>query len=114
VLTLPAAPTVEDLLSDPTQARILPIPALQAMLCRCVNLQAALLGALLAAGASRSEASSERDILIGVDRAAERLGVSKDWLYHRAHQLPFTVRQGRLLRFSTDGIARYIRSRQGR
>jgi predicted DNA-binding transcriptional regulator AlpA len=40
--------------------------------------------------------------------------MSKDWLYHHARQLPFTVRTGRLLRFSSHGIDRYIRTRQNR
>jgi predicted DNA-binding transcriptional regulator AlpA len=57
--------------------------------------------------------TSEPDRLLDVDAAAQRLGVSKDWIYRDAHQLPFTVHQDRLLRFSTAGIARYIRSWQG-
>lgn len=55
------------------------------------------------------------DTLLRVDEAAARLGTSKDWLYRHADQLPFTVRAGRRqLRFSSQGIDRYIRQRQGR
>ena len=55
------------------------------------------------------------DTLLRVDDAAARLGTSRDWLYRHAAQLPFTVRAGRRqLRFSSGGIDRYIRQRQGR
>jgi predicted DNA-binding transcriptional regulator AlpA len=57
----------------------------------------------------------DHDQLLSITVAAIRLGVSKDWLYRRAAKLPFTVRQGRLLRFSERGIEDYIRrlSRNG-
>ena len=58
-------------------------------------------------------AAEEPDSLIDVDAAAQRLSVSTDWIYRNARKLPFTVRQGRLLRFSTSGINRYIGRRQG-
>ena len=53
------------------------------------------------------------DTLLRVPDAAARLGTTTDWLYRHAKQLPFTVRQGRQLRFSSQGIDRYIRQRQG-
>lgn len=111
-ITPVAVPTLDDLAADPTRATALPPAVLQALLCQCTTLQTTLLGALLSAAATRTgQAAEEPDSLIDVAAAAERLGVSKDWLYHHAHQLPFRVQQGRLLRFSTAGIARYIRSR---
>lgn len=54
-----------------------------------------------------------RDRLINIDQAAEKLGVTKDWLYHHHKEYPFTVRQGKLLRFSELGIEEYIRTRRG-
>ena len=110
-----AVPTLDELAANPERATALPANVLQGLLCSCVSLQSALLGALLSASAdSNRRAAEEPDSLIDVDAAAQRLGASRDWLYHRARQLPFTVRQGRLLRFSTRGITRYIQARQGR
>ena len=106
-------PTLDELVAAPTRANALPATALHELLCRCAAVQTVLLGALLTASARAStDASAEPDRLLDVAAAAERLGVSKDWLYHHAHQLPFTVRQGRMLRFSSHGIDRYIRARQ--
>ena len=51
--------------------------------------------------------------LLKVKEAASRLDVSEDWLYHQASRLPFAVRLGpRQLRFSAEGIERYIRRRK--
>ena len=61
----------------------------------------------------RADTASEGHLLT-VEEAAERLGTSRDWLYRKAHKLPFTVRLGaRQLRFSSKGIDRYLRTRQG-
>jgi predicted DNA-binding transcriptional regulator AlpA len=55
------------------------------------------------------------DRLLTAEEAAARLAVAPDWLYRHADALPFTVRIGdRHLRFSTQGINRYIRERSGR
>jgi len=107
-------PTLDEVAADPTRASALPPVALQALLCRCLTVQTAVLGALVAASGRASDTPSEPDSLLDVPTAARRLGVSRDWLYRHAHQLPFTVRQGRLLRFSSHGIDRYIKARQNR
>ena len=73
-------------------------------------LQSALTARLLAA---LQPTAAGPDRLLDVDETANRLGVSTDWLYHHAKQLPFTVRIGRQLRFSADGITRYIEQRRG-
>ena len=49
------------------------------------------------------------DILVDVDKAAERLGVSRDYVYRNHHRFPFTRREGRSLLFSAQGIEKYIR-----
>lgn len=108
-------PTLDELAANPERTSALSIPAIEGLLCRCLTVQTALLGALLSASArAGSEVVSEPDRLIDVATAAERLGVSRDWLYRHSRQLPFAVRQGRLLRFSAHGLARYIKNRQGR
>ena len=43
--------------------------------------------------------------------AAQKLGRSPDWLYRHGSELPFVVRDGRLLRFSEQGIEEYIKRR---
>lgn len=111
---LTSLPSLDDVASDPARAHVLPANVLQGLLCRCVTLQTALLGALVATGSMPTDSMTEADSLIDVDAAAARLGMSKDWLYRQAKQLPFHVPQGRLLRFSSHGIDRYIRSRQSR
>jgi predicted DNA-binding transcriptional regulator AlpA len=54
------------------------------------------------------------DRLLGVEEAAELLGMADDTLYRKASTYPFTVREGRSIRFSRLGIEKYIRTRQGR
>jgi predicted DNA-binding transcriptional regulator AlpA len=51
--------------------------------------------------------------LLNVAEAAVKFGVKPDWLYRHHKNLPFTVRRGRLLRFSELGIEDYIRRRLG-
>lgn len=54
-------------------------------------------------------ASQRPDELLMVGQAAERLGLSVDYLYRNHSRLPFTRRMGRSLRFSSLGIDEYIR-----
>lgn len=47
--------------------------------------------------------------LLDVQAAAERLGMSADWLYRHARQLPFTRRVGRrAVKFDPEGLARWV------
>jgi excisionase family DNA binding protein len=66
---------------------------------------------LYAEGAPQQQ---EEDRLLEVEEAARRLAVSKDTLYRKARDLPFTVRIGGNVRFSAQGISRFIATRQGR
>ena len=49
------------------------------------------------------------DDQVSVEEAAQRLGVSTDYLYRNWKRLPFTRRMGRKLLFSSRGIDDYIR-----
>lgn len=61
---------------------------------------------------ARAPAEAE-DRLLTIDEAAERLGVTKDWIYHHSKKLPFAVRLGRkVLRFSAVKLERYIEARR--
>ena len=53
--------------------------------------------------------TQQHDELLGIDAAARRLGVSKDYLYRRHSELAFARREGRRLLFSALGIDQYIR-----
>lgn len=55
---------------------------------------------------------AQRDELLDVVAASERLGISKDRLYRRSSKYPFTRRDGRKLLFSANGIDAYIKSRR--
>lgn len=84
-----------------------------ALLSQVAALQSALAARLLSVQDHRQSGPSE-DRLLTVEEAASRLGTSEDWLYRHAPKLPFTVRLApRQLRFSSQGIERYLRTRQG-
>jgi hypothetical protein len=51
------------------------------------------------------------DERLDVAAAAERLGVSPDYLYRHAEEYPFTRRQGRKLLFSALGIEKHIQQK---
>jgi predicted DNA-binding transcriptional regulator AlpA len=55
------------------------------------------------------------DELLDVNETARRLAVSRDWVYRNGKVLPFAMRVGtRHLRFSSRGLDRWLRTRQGR
>jgi len=58
------------------------------------------------------KASSDR--LLTSEEAAKKLSVSADYLYRQARRLPFTVRIGKLVRFSEAGLDAWIRKRAGK
>ena len=52
--------------------------------------------------------AQQHDSLLGIEEAADRLGLSTDWLYRNSKKLPFTRRMGRKVLFSSIGINQYI------
>ena len=100
------------LVEDPTRVATVPPGRIPALLSQLSALQGAMAARLISA--DRDETVSTEDTLLTVDQAAERLGVSTDWLFRRSRTLPFIVRLGRHLRFSNRGIDRYLRNRTGR
>ena len=110
---LQSMPTLDELAAHPELAFELPRSALLALHTRVVVVLAAITGPLSSMDPDARRQISE-DHLLGVNEAAKRLSASKDWLYRHASRLPFTVRVGRQLRFSSVGIDRFIHSRQGR
>jgi excisionase family DNA binding protein len=64
-------------------------------------------------GAPMRGQSSQAERLLNVEQAAQRLGVSKDYLYRHRNGFPFTRRMGRKLLFSSSGIDLHIRQQDG-
>ncbi|MCI0404132.1 MAG: helix-turn-helix domain-containing protein [Acidobacteria bacterium] len=68
--------------------------------------------ARLASNANGHPTQAQPDELLTAEQAAQRLGVSVDALYRRK-DWPFRVSLGRRVRFSSQGMAKYIRQRRG-
>ncbi len=64
----------------------------------------------LRAVVARMNGRPPTDRLLTVEEAAQRLAVTPRWLYRHAEDLPFTVRLGRLLRFSERRIDSHLQS----
>jgi predicted DNA-binding transcriptional regulator AlpA len=104
-------PTLDELAANPERALDLSPSTAGAMLARLAGIQTVLLARLLAP----TEASADpEDRLLDVAEAAEKLHLSQTYLYRNHKRFPFTVRVGNSLRFSSAGIAKWIRTRQGR
>ncbi len=100
-------PTVAELIQDPAKAMTLPPETAKALWLDLLSLEKALaMRALMVV-----EKPHQEDRLLTVEQAADILGKTTDWLYRRADDLPFTIREGRLLRFSHNGIQKYIQAR---
>jgi hypothetical protein len=93
-------------LPAPDELASVPRSEIPALLCHLNSLAAALSARLLAE-------DNEPDELLDVAAAAQHLKVSESHIYHHAKHWPFTVRVGGKLLFSSRGIDRYLRSRQG-
>ena len=89
-------------------ARTAPIEGLPELIAQVEALKARLYARLTSASPA---SAAIRDRLLNVKEAAQKLGRSPDWLYRHGSELPFVVRDGRLLRFSEQGIEEYIRRR---
>ena len=112
----PPSTYLADLLTDPSKTEKVPPEAVPALLGEIECLRAKLWARMMIPSArGTGQASTEEDRLLIAQEAAKRLGASEDYLYRHADKLPFTVRIGpRQLRFSAQGIERYIRQRTGK
>ena len=55
----------------------------------------------------------EEDRLLDAEQASRLLSVSSDWLYRHSRKLPFTRKLGaKMLRFSSQGIQKYLATRK--
>jgi predicted DNA-binding transcriptional regulator AlpA len=63
------------------------------------------------AAGTQSDVSGQGARNLDVAEAATRLGISKDWLYRHASELPFALRIGRRLVFDSVALERWNRRR---
>ena len=91
-------------------AQTAPVDGLPDLIAQVEGLKARLYARL--AAPSPTPATS-MDRLLNIKEASQKLGRSTDWLYRHSSELPFVIRDGRLLRFSEQGIEEYIRRRMG-
>ncbi len=63
--------------------------------------------------AANQNGNHEGDKLLDAEEASKILSVSPDWLYRHGRQLPFTRKLApRVLRFSAQGIQKYLATRK--
>ena len=98
------------LVNDPSGIEAVPASQIPALLARLSSLQTAIAARLMVTG----EKTVETDNMLTIEQAAERLGVSADWIYRRSKKLPFIVRLGRNVRCSARELDRFLRNRVGR
>src|SRR5206468_11554579 len=84
------------LVEDPSRVATVPPGRIPALLSQLSALQGAMAARLISA--DRDELVSGEDTLLTVDQAADRPGVSTDWLLRPSRTLPFLVRPGPPLR----------------
>ncbi len=111
---LATVPDLAGISADPARVSDLPPEEIPALRGKLAELDTLLLGRWLQSGNGQSQTSADGDRLLNVVEAARKLGKSKDHLYRHADDYPFTVRDGRSLRFSEQGIEKFIRQRVGR
>jgi hypothetical protein len=76
-----------------------------------VQLTADELSALVQEAVKSALRSAPRDDkLLTVEEVCKALNVNPEWLYHNARKLPFVRKIGGMLRFSSNGLQRYIES----
>jgi hypothetical protein len=100
------------LLADPARLADVPPAELPALLAQVAAEQHRLAALGTAVAVRLLETSGNgADRLVGVEEAAERLGVTADWLRRRSG-LPFVVKLSEgVVRYSSRGIDHYIAAR---
>ena len=99
-------PSLDALVNDPDKVELLPLDMARVLWINLGSLER-VLELKLFMGLEKPR----EDRLLNIEEAAAILGKTKDWIYRRADRLPFTARDGRLLRCSNNGIQQYIRQK---
>jgi excisionase family DNA binding protein len=104
--------------ADPARIDAVPAAQLPDLLGAAEALRARLLARLMtlatAPAAPAANGNGKPDRLLSIDEAAERLGVSRRWVYRHADTLDFTRRLTATgpLRFSERGLERWKESKR--
>ena len=108
--------SLADLITNPSKTVDVPTEAVPPLLGEIECLRAKLWARMMTLPTrGPGYALTTEDRLLTARQAAQRLGMSTDYLYRHADELPFTVRVSPgQLRFSSQGIQRYIHQRLGR
>ena len=99
------------ILDDPASVGELAPQDIPGLLCQLAAVQSVLTARLLKTPANGA-GSLPNDVLVDVKEAAKRTGLSSSYLYRRP--LPFKVKEGGRVLFSSNGILAWIKKRQGR
>jgi hypothetical protein len=102
---------LDEIAGNPDLVRSISPEAAAELILKCAAVQSAL--ATVVYQANTATAPAQRDELLTVAEAADRLSLSTDYLYGNSSDLPFTVRIGSAVRFSSNGIDDFIRKRRG-
>ena len=115
VSNLGPVPKLSELLEHPERVSALPLEAIPDLRGELARLDTLLqMRVAMAQNNGQGEHPAGGDRLLDVEEAARKLGKSRDYLYRHAGKYPFTVRDGHSLRFSEQGIEKFIRQRMGR
>jgi hypothetical protein len=116
---MPDRASLAALLADPTRAAAVPLDEVPALLdslgtqeARLGTLRSILAARLALATAETNGGGGDGDRLLTADEAAERLGVTKDWL-RRNRDLPFVYKLSEgVVRYSLQEMERWKRARR--
>lgn len=87
-----------------------PAPELPQLIGELEAARAAAWARLTAPAADKpADVSGQQARNLDITDAAKRLGISKDWLYRHASELPFALRIGRRLVFDSVALERWNR-----
>jgi excisionase family DNA binding protein len=111
------SPLLARLLTDPQAVERLQPEELLPLVAELEQLKLVLLGRYLGGEGREAPApgpAEEEDILLTAEEVAQRLGVSKRWVYEHASGWPFSRRLGRrTVRFSARGLERWMQRQRG-
>jgi len=99
-----SALSVDDLVANPARVADVRIDDLPALLIKLTTLTAAVAARLQ----SPPQGKPDDDRLLDVAEAAAMLGRSPDWLYRHAKTLPFSRRLNGMVKFSRQGLQKYL------
>lgn len=104
---------LSEIIKDPQKANEAAPEEIPILLASLASIQSLLTSRLLAVGIPATAGTAEKeDRLLEIEEAAERLSMSKSSLYKNKY--PFKVHMGSSVKFSSNGIDKYIAQRRGR